>query len=100
MGWTELGHATVHAVDRDPGSGTNFAVMIWSDGTLLNPNVITLESGIAANDLGVIYLVQFEVSPAVYTNSAQTTTADDSLLIEILRADNSVLESYDVRLNF
>lgn len=96
LGWTEAGHATVHAVDRDSGPGENFAVMIWSGFTpgSEEANIITLDSGIAANDLGTVYAVDFEVSPAVYMDGNQTTTASDALLIEILRADNSVLASY------
>jgi len=98
LGWSESGHATVHAVDRIAGTGTDFAVMIWSGDPTFPPsseNIITLDSGIAANNLGTVYAVDFEVSPAVYILGAQTTTATDSLLIEILKADNSILTSFN-----
>jgi len=41
----------------------------------------------------VAYRVNFEVSAAVYAGSSQATQAGDALLIEVLRADNSVLAS-------
>jgi len=95
LGWDESGHATVHAVDKDAGAGTDFAVMIWSGNTPGGENVITLTSGIAANGLGTLYAVDFESSPAVYRSGDQATTATDSLLVEILRTDDSVLATHN-----
>lgn len=93
-GWSGSGGGVVHAVDvanvfpviDDP---RNFAVMIWQD------NVITMAgSVIGSNLLGSSYDVSFSASPAVYQAGSQQTQASDGLLIELLRADNSVLASH------
>jgi len=92
--WSGTGGGVVHAVDianvfpviDDP---RDFAVMIWQD------NVITLNLGIpGSNVLGSPYEVSFSASPAVYQAAPQQTLATDGLLIELLRADNSVLASH------
>jgi len=86
--WTKVGGGAVHAVDKD-GAG-DYAPMIWQD------NVITLASGIAANDLGVTYYVNFSAGPAVYasTHDFQATADTDGMVIDVLRADDTVLASY------
>jgi hypothetical protein len=89
-GWTHAGTGAMHAVDRANAAGqsnpADWAVMIFGD------NVITSRA-VAANVAGLAYRVNFEDSAAVYAdeNPDQTTQAGDALLIEVLRADNSVL---------
>ena len=94
-GWDKSGGGTVHAVDtanvfaNGIVNPRDFAVMIWQN------NVITQQAAIAgSNDAGVVYEVSFDVSPAVYQASSQVTTESDGLLIEVLRGDGSVLDSY------
>jgi len=86
-GWSTSGAGTMHAVNLN-GAG-DWAIMFWQD------NVITLTTGVAANDNGVQYTVEFDYGPAVYagTHMFQATAAGDSLLVEVLRGDNSVLAS-------
>jgi len=92
-GWANAGTGTMHAVDRANPRGqsnpSDWAIMIWQD------NVITSRA-VAANVAGHAYRVNFEAGAAVYaaTNPDQATQAGDALLIEVLRADNSVLASY------
>jgi hypothetical protein len=82
----------MHAVDRSFKGGevtpSDWAIMIFED------NVIT-SNAMAANAAGTSYRVSFETSAAVYSamNPDQATKAGDALLIEVLRADNSVLAS-------
>jgi len=83
-GWSKSGAGAVHAVNL--GSG-NMAIMFYQD------NVITLTVGIAANANGGTYKVDFDYGTAVYAAAVQETAAGDGLLVEVLRADNSVLAS-------
>ena len=91
-GWAGSGTGTMHAVDRSFKGGevtpSDWAIMIFED------NVIT-SNVMAANVAGTSYRVSFETSAAVYSamNPGQATKAGDALLIEVLRADNSVLAS-------
>lgn len=85
-GWNKAGGGVVHAVDKD-GAG-DYAAMIWQD------NVITLAAGIAANTAFVPYTVDFLGGPCVYSAGSQVTAATDGLVIDVLRADNSVLATY------
>lgn len=84
--WNRAGSGTAHAVDLNTNG--NYAVMLWKD------NVITLASGIAANDAGVGYTVAFSAGPATYNEGTQATGISDSMLFEVLRGDNSVLAFY------
>jgi Concanavalin A-like lectin/glucanases superfamily/Immunoglobulin domain len=84
-GWSNTGAGSVHAVNLN--GVDDYAVMIFQD------NVITLTNGIAANDKGTGYEVDFLAGPAVYADPGQGTTAADGLVIDVLRADNSVLFS-------
>ena len=92
--WDKVGGGVVHAVDRANvfGSGNNpsdFAVMIWQD------NVITQLMAVAgSNAAGTPYSVFFDAGPAVYQAPGQTTSATDGILIEVLRADDSVLATH------
>jgi hypothetical protein len=54
--------------------------------------VIT-SSGVVANASGQSYKLAFDYGTAVYTAAAQATSASEGLLVEILRADDTVLAS-------
>ncbi len=84
-GWSLSGAGTIHAANLDGGG--DWAVMFYQD------NVLTLTTGIAANQAGVTYNVEFDYGTAVYSGLSQKTEATDSLLVEVLRGDNSVLAS-------
>jgi hypothetical protein len=90
VGWSHAGAGAMHAVDRANQAGqshpSDWAVMIFED------NVITSKA-IGANVAGQSYRVNFELSAAVYNGASQATQAGDALLIEVLRADNSILAS-------
>lgn len=89
--WDKAGGGVVHVVDRANVFGVDnnapdFAVMIWQD------NVITQLAAIpGSNAAGTLYAVTFDAGPAVYQAANQTTGSTDGILIEILRADDSVL---------
>ena len=85
-GWNKAGGGAVHAVDRT-GTG-NYAAMIWQD------NVLTLASGIPANESGETYHVDFVAAPATYSEGSQATTETDGMVIEVLRGDFTVLATY------
>jgi hypothetical protein len=88
-GWSNSGQGTIHAVDLDATAGVNWAPMFYQD------NVITQTVGIAANNLNASYEINFDYGTAVYgtAQAAERTLAADSLLVQVLRADNSVLTS-------
>ena len=95
-GWSNAGAGTMHAVDLANLGGesnpSDWAIMFFQD------NVITQSSGIVANDSGASYEVTFEFGTAVYAGDnagqiAQRTMTGDGLLVEVLRADDSVLAS-------
>ena len=81
-GWGRSGGGTMHAVDL---GSSNWAIMLWAD------NVIT-RYGLNANDLGENYALTFDYGTAAYGGSAPTA-AGDGVVVEILRADNTVLAS-------
>lgn len=80
-GWSHAGTNALHAVDQ---GGGNWAIMFYAN------NTITLASGIVANTLGSSYVVSFDYGTATY-GSTQQTNASDGLVVEVLRADNSIL---------
>lgn len=90
-GWNKAGGGAVHGVDRDAtGLGpSDWAPMIWQD------NVLTLIDGIAANDAGIAYSVEFVAGPTVYAAGGQATAATDGIVISVLRADNTVLAAHN-----
>jgi len=58
-------------------------------------NILTQIDGIAANDLGIEYLVSFDAAPTVWSNVLEATAAGDAVRIELLRTtDNSVLRRF------
>lgn len=85
-GWNRAGGGAIHAVDRT-GTG-NYAAMIWQD------NVLTLASGIPANESGETYHVDFVAAPACYSAPSQATADTDGMVIEVLREDYTVLGTY------
>jgi hypothetical protein len=89
--WTNsAGTGAVHAVDLANTVGqsnpSNWAIMFF------NNNEITSKR-LAANDAGTSYQVSFSIGPCVYANSGQATPADDGLIVEMLRNDDSVYAS-------
>ena len=89
--WDKSGGGVVHAVNlttTPPPAQRDFAVMIWQD------NVITLNSPIVgSNQSGAKYRLDFLASPAVYQAPSQVTAPEDGVLVEVLRADDTVLAS-------
>jgi len=85
-GWQKGGAGAIHAVNLDYAS--DYAVMFWHD------NYIILAEGIPANTSGVAYRVEFLAGPAVYANPSQATSGADGLVVEVLRADDSVLTTF------
>ena len=85
-GWLKAGQGAVHVVERTGGG--ELAAMIWED------NVLTLESGIAANERGRNYLVEYDIGPTVYATPPQASAKTDGLIFEVLRADGSVLVAH------
>ena len=83
--WTKSGAGAIHAV-KLTSAPDDWAIMFFRD------NVIT--SGLmAANASGLTYDVEFDYGTAVYhtDGASQATTAADGLVVDVLRADNSVL---------
>ncbi len=93
--WINSGLSSVHAVDRN-GSG-DYAPMLWEDNITASEISLTLASGIAANDQSANYYVGFSSGPAVYSSPPQATTADQEMALDILRADNSILNTFKYR---
>ena len=88
-GWTHAGDNAIHAVNLNGVS--QYAAMIWDGGA---ENVITMSTGIVANATGTAYRVGFMAGPACYAGCSQATPAGYGLVVSVLRADNSVLDSY------
>jgi hypothetical protein len=82
-GWSNSGAGTMHAVDL---GSSDWAIMIWQDNVITSPVI-------AANNAGTDYEVTFDFGTGVYGGAGQETGAGDGLLVEVLRADNSVLSS-------
>jgi len=87
-GWSTSGAGTMHAV-KLAAAPDDWAIMLFQD------NVITQTTGVAANASGASYEVTFDYGTGVYagTHMYQKTEATDSLLVEVLRGDNTVLAS-------
>ncbi|MBI5818481.1 MAG: PEP-CTERM sorting domain-containing protein [Verrucomicrobia bacterium] len=91
--WDRSGFNAIHAIQlsgSDWGGAGNYAVMIYGD------NVITLNSGFAANDLGVTYYASYDLGPTVYSDPSQATQAGDTFRFNLLRENDTVLASNDV----
>ena len=90
-GWSKTGGHAVHVVDHANFTNTSnpadYAVMIWEDTlTLVDPIF-------GANDAGQTYLLAFDLSAGVYQYGPQQTGATESVRIDVLRADGSLLAS-------
>ena len=57
-------------------------------------NGITLREGISANEVGVRYHVSWQAGPSVWSDASQATQAEDGLLVQVLRSDDTVLAYY------
>jgi len=93
-GWKHTGFHSIHAVDHaNPvGNYTNtpdYAAMV------IYGRMETAVSG--ANEAGQQYEVSYLAGPAVYKERDHRTTADDRLLIELVRRDGTVLTSHTHR---
>ncbi|MEX2186988.1 MAG: PSD1 and planctomycete cytochrome C domain-containing protein [Pirellulales bacterium] len=60
-------------------------------------NALTLAEPIAANEAGREYRVAFVAGPSVWNGPTQATAAEDSLMIQVLRPDDSVLANFEHR---
>ena len=54
-------------------------------------NAITQGAAVDANETGRAYRVRFQAGPSVWNAAVQATGKDDQLLLQVLRADGSVL---------
>jgi hypothetical protein len=54
-------------------------------------NSLTLQSGLNANQEGREYRVGFDAGPSAWATGSQATTEQDGLVIQVLRADGTVL---------
>ena len=87
------GFNAIHAIQLSgsvQGGAGDYAVMIYGD------NVVTQKNGFAANNLGKTYYVSFDIGPTVYSLLSQATQAGDTFRINLLRADNSLLQTVDI----
>jgi len=91
VGWTKQGLHCVHAVQHTRGDWA--LQLVGSPG---RDNVLTLDTGFAANARGKAYGVVFDVGPSVWAAGQQATRAGHQILIELLRADNTVLAQHRV----
>lgn len=95
LNWTKGGFNAIHVVDTANLAGSttntpNCAIMFFRD------NLITQSSAVInSNNLGTQYIVNFKAGPANYAgNTSQATTANDGLIVEILRTNDTILQSY------
>ena len=90
-GWTKTGHNSIHGVQHVSG---NWAVQLV--GTNRGDNVLTLNTGFAANVKGKTHVVSFDAGPSVWAARQQATRAGQQFSIELLRTDNTVLAAHNV----
>lgn len=83
-GWVGAGGNSLHGVQVGPNRAISFP----------DTNVITMQTGVAANNSGETYEVRFQGGPGVWAGCSQASIAGDHLLIELLRDNNTVLASY------
>ena len=93
-GWTGSGVNHSHAVDLDMGLEADYALHLYTGSSTTAPNALQLNAGISANDAGESYTVSFDAAPSVWAQCSRATTANDALVIEILRADDSILADH------
>lgn len=92
IGWTEAGLNATHAVER---SGSEWAIMVLGTGDGKGDNILTMNRGIRANEKGKKYRFYFDAGPTVYAES-QRTQEGDMFLIQLLRPDESILQTHKV----
>lgn len=63
--------------------------------TSATANSLTLVRGVTANDANVTYRVSFNAGPTTWSDPSQATTAEDGLLIQILRVDGTAVASHE-----
>ena len=85
------GFNAIQALQRSgtvQGGAGDYAVMIFGN------NVVTQKTGFAgANTSGVTYYASYDIGPTVYTDPNQATQAGDTFVVDLLRANDSVLAS-------
>jgi len=90
-GWTKTGLHCIHAVQYAHG---NWALqLVGAEG---GDNVLTLNTGFAANVKGRTYTVSFDAGPSVWADGQQATRAGHRFSIELLREDHTVLAKHNV----
>ena len=91
-GWMNAGLHSIHAVQCN-GDGNWALQLVGADG---KDNVLTLNTGFAANVKGKTYTVSFDAGPSVWAGLQQATRADHLFSVELLRTDNTVLAKHNV----
>ena len=96
-GWGRYGASTAHTVGDGAGDWA-LQLLHWDGlyptGADSGDNVVTLETGIAANASGVPYVVSFEAGPTTGAWANQQTQAGEKLLIELLNPADELVASY------
>jgi hypothetical protein len=88
-GWTfSGGKHQLQCVNRGTKANANWAVMIPAD---LNLSSAPFNANLA----GKPYRLSIEISPTVYLSPKQATQASDALVIELIREDGTVLQSFE-----
>jgi hypothetical protein len=94
VGWTKAGSGAIHVVDIANlfGSTTNprnCVIMFYQD------NVITQNTAVTNSNIsGTPYTVTFKSGPAVYQETYQATTVNDGVVVDIIRTNDTLLQSY------
>jgi hypothetical protein len=86
--WNKGGFNATHAIQLGGevhGGPGDYAIMIFGNNTL------TQKTAFAANQAGKNYWISYDISPTVYSNSAQATQSGDTFVVELLRPDNSII---------
>ncbi len=86
--WTKAGSPNpTHWVDVDSGAAVNYAV------SLMQSNTLTMTTGLAANVSGTTYRVAYDAGPSTWNTIGEATNATDGLVLSVLRADSTTLQS-------
>ena len=88
--WDKSGFHAAHALQlsgETHGGAGDYAVMIYDDNTL------TQNTPIAANEKGISYYLSYDIGPTVYAFPSEATQTGDTVLVELIRGDNTVLHS-------
>jgi hypothetical protein len=94
IGWTKSGAGAIHVVDISnlAGSSTNTrncVIMFYKD------NIITQTSAVTNSNIsGTLYAVTFKSGPAVYAEPSQATNVNDGVVVDIIRTNDTLLQSY------